>query len=67
MKHLQKAIAADNSAEIKRIIGQCVEEMALEPSEVKVTIQQKTPGIVSPGLYERMVAGAGFEPATFGL
>ena len=67
MKNLQKAIATDNSMEIKRIIGQCVEEMALYPDEVKVTIQQKTPGIVSPGLYQRVVAGAGFEPATFGL
>ena len=44
--------------EIKRIIGQCVDEMALEPNEVKVTIQQKTPEMVSPGVYQRVVAGA---------
>ena len=67
LKNLEKAVAKGNSSEIKRIIGQCVDEMALDPEECKVVIQQKTPGRLSPALSQPVVAGAGFEPATFGL
>ena len=52
------AEAKGNSVEIKRFIGECVDKMTLHPDEVKVTIQQKTPGILSPALSQRVVAGA---------
>lgn len=67
MKNLQKAVANGNHSEIRRFIGECVDEISLHPEECKVTIKQKTPGIVSPALSYQVVAGAGFEPATFGL
>ena len=38
--------------------GECVDETSLNPDEIKVTIQQKTPGMVSPALAYRVVAGA---------
>ena len=67
MKILQNAVAKGNPSEIKRIVGQCIEVMMLDPKECRAVIKQTTPGRLSPALAYRVVAGAGFEPATFGL
>lgn len=41
MKVMQKAIAKGNPSEIKRIIGQCVDEMTLDPEECQGTINKQ--------------------------
>ena len=52
----------DNAAR-KQILRNLVESMTMAPESLEVDIVLRTPG---PSVHS-MVAGAGFEPATFGL
>ena len=44
MKILQNAVAKGNPSEIKRIIGQSIEVMMLDPKECKVVIKKRRGG-----------------------
>jgi hypothetical protein len=56
-------VAKGNPMEIKWIVGQCAEEMTLDPEEVKVIILQETPGRLSPAKVEpRSVAEYSVQP-----
>jgi len=50
-------------AERKRLLRTWVHEVKLEPETLEVKISYRLPEAVMKGV----VAGAGFEPATFGL
>ena len=50
-------------AERKQLLRAWVQEIKLEPETLKVKISYRLP----EGVIKGLVAGAGFEPATFGL
>jgi hypothetical protein len=56
-------MAPGQSAERKRFMRAWVQEIKLEPQTLEVKISYRLPEVVMKGV----VAGAGFEPATFGL
>ncbi|UCH36660.1 MAG: hypothetical protein JSV65_00860 [Armatimonadota bacterium] len=58
-----KALKQGDAAERKRVVRNWVQEMKLAPERLEVDITYQLPEPVMNGL----VAGAGFEPATFGL
>ena len=62
-RETEKVIASRHPAERKRLIRTWVNEVRLEPQTLEVKISYRLPEAVMKGL----VAGAGFEPATFGL
>jgi site-specific DNA recombinase len=63
MKDLGRVLSKGTPAEQKRFIRMCVEEIKLAPEDLAVDISFRLPEPVMNDL----VAGAGFEPATFGL
>ena len=62
-RETEKVIASGHPAERKRLIRTWVNEVRLEPQTLEVKINYRLPEAVMKGV----VAGAGFEPATFGL
>ena len=62
-RETEKVMASGHSAEQKRLIRTWVQEVKSEPQTLKVKISYNLAEAVMKGL----VAGAGFEPATFGL
>ena len=67
LSRIEKVLAKGQAVEVKKLLKTCVEEIVLEPEECQVTINYTTPEMSSPELSLSLVAGAGFEPATFGL
>ena len=62
-RQAEKLMAAGHPAERNRLMRAWVQEVKLEPQHLDVKISYRLPESVMKGL----VAGAGFEPATFGL
>jgi hypothetical protein len=62
-RQTEKLMAPGQSAERKRFMRAWVQEIKLEPQTLEVKISYRLPEVVMKGV----VAGAGFEPATFGL
>jgi site-specific DNA recombinase len=62
-RQTEKVLASGHIAERKRFLRAWVHEIKLEPERLEVQISYRLPETVMKGL----VAGAGFEPATFGL
>jgi hypothetical protein len=62
-RETEKVIASGHPAERKRVIRTWVNDVTLEPQTLEVKIDYRLPEAVMKGV----VAGAGFEPATFGL
>jgi site-specific DNA recombinase len=62
-RQTEKLMKSGEPAERKRLLRAWVQEVRLEPESLNVTINYRLPESVMKGL----VAGAGFEPATFGL
>ena len=62
-RETEKAMASRHPADQKRLIRTWVQEVKLEPQTLRVEISYSLAEAVMKGL----VAGAGFEPATFGL
>ena len=60
---LDKALAHGTPGERKRFIRTWVREIKLTPERLEVEITYRVPEL----LVNNLVAGAGFEPATFGL
>ena len=60
---LTSLMAQGTNAEKKRLLGLWVDEMKLAPETLEVEIHYKIPEPV----VDRMGAGGGFEPPTFGL
>jgi hypothetical protein len=60
---MQRSLREGEPAERKRVVRGCVQEMKLAPDSLEVEITYRLPEPVMNGV----VAGAGFEPATFGL
>ncbi len=58
-----RLFAHGKPVEKKQLLRKCVEEMKLAPERSEVEITYRIPEPVM----NSMVAGAGFEPATFGL
>jgi hypothetical protein len=58
-----KLMQSGQPAERKRLLRAWVQEIKLEPETLEVKISYRLPEAVMKGV----VAGAGFEPATFGL
>jgi hypothetical protein len=58
-----KLMESGQPAERKRLLRTWVQEVRLNPESLEVNISYRLPEAVMKGL----VAGAGFEPATFGL
>jgi hypothetical protein len=65
--NLARVLKAGTMKERRELIRRCIEGIDLITEDPKVTIKYKTPEIPSPALSQQLVAGAGFEPATFGL
>jgi hypothetical protein len=62
-RQVEKLFAVGSTAERKRLLAACVEKVILAPDRREVEITYRVPEPVM----NRVVAGAGFEPATFGL
>ena len=58
-----KMLKQGSPSERKKLLRTCIKEMTLDPESMEVEIQYRIPEPVMNGL----VAGAGFEPATFRL
>jgi len=59
----EKVMTSGHPAERKRLMRAWVQEVKLEPQTLEVKISYRLPEAIMKGV----VAGAGFEPATFGL
>ena len=62
-RQTEKLMQCGEPAERKRLLRTWVQEINLKPESLEVNISYRVPEAVMKGL----VAGAGFEPATFGL
>jgi site-specific DNA recombinase len=62
-RRTQQVMASGHPAERKRVVRTWVQAIKLEPQDLEVKISYRLPEVVMKGV----VAGAGFEPATFGL
>ena len=62
-RQTEKVIASGHAADRKRLMRAWVNEIKLDPESLEVKISYRLPEAVMKGV----VAGAGFEPATFGL
>jgi hypothetical protein len=62
-RQTEKLMQCGQPAERKRLLRAWVQEVKLEPENLEVKISYRLPEAVMKGV----VAGAGFEPATFGL
>ena len=62
-RQTEKVMSSGNPAERKRLVRAWVNDIKLEPKSLEVKIRYRLPEAVMKGV----VAGAGFEPATFGL
>jgi DNA invertase Pin-like site-specific DNA recombinase len=62
-RQTEKLMQCGQPAERKRLLRAWVQEIKLEPENLQVKISYRLPEAVMKGV----VAGAGFEPATFGL
>ncbi len=62
-RQTEKLMQCGQPAERKRLLRAWVQEVKLEPEALEVKISYRLPEAVMKGV----VAGAGFEPATFGL
>ena len=62
-RSLPKLLERASDAEKKQIVGTWVEDIRLTPEQLEVAITYRVPEPV----VNKLVAGAGFEPATFGL
>ena len=62
-KQVGRLFAHSKPVEKKQLLRKCVEEMKLAPERLEVAITYRVPEPVM----NSVVAGAGFEPATFGL
>jgi hypothetical protein len=62
-RQTEKVMESGQPAERKRLMRAWVQDVKLEPVSLEVKITYRLPEVVMKGV----VAGAGFEPATFGL
>ena len=62
-RQTEKVMASGYAADRKRLMRAWVNEIKLDPESLEVKISYRLPEAVMKGV----VAGAGFEPATFGL
>jgi hypothetical protein len=62
-RQTEKVMASGNAADRKRLMRAWVGDIKLDPESLEVKISYRLPEAVMKGV----VAGAGFEPATFGL
>jgi len=62
-RQTEKLMKSGEPAERKRLMRAWVQQIKLDPETLEVKISYRLPEAVMKGL----VAGAGFEPATFGL
>ncbi len=62
-RQTEKVMASGDPAEKKHLLRTGIQNLTLEPKNLEVKIRYRLPEAVMKGL----VAGAGFEPATFGL
>jgi hypothetical protein len=62
-KQVEKIFSVGTMAERKRLLGMWIAEMKLAPEQREVSITYRVP---EPVVMKRVVAGAGFEPATSG-
>ena len=60
---MRKVFSQDTIAERKKLLREWVETIKLAPETSEVSIHYKVP----EPIMKNVVAGAGFEPATFGL
>ena len=63
-RETEKVLKQGAPAERKRIVRRWVEGVTLNPESLEVDIRYRLP---EPVMVNRVVAGAGFEPATYGL
>ena len=62
-RQIEKLMVCGQPAERKRLLRSSIQKIVLDPAGLVVKISYRLPDAIIKGL----VAGAGFEPATFGL
>ena len=58
-----KVLKSNDSAESRKFLRMCVDEIRLDPESLEVEINYDLPPMVE----DKVVAGGGLEPPTFGL